>query len=68
VSEVKLARVERVPFPVDFSCKVFVSGRGFGVFEGTTTAAMSPNREGHEFIRAAESDLGFEALAAGVCR
>jgi hypothetical protein len=39
-SEVKLARVELVPFPVIFRAKFSFLGKGFGVFVRTTKAAF----------------------------
>jgi hypothetical protein len=81
--ELKLARVELVPFPKIFRASMFVLGknvrslrRNNGIecvaqngIEWSGAERNRPyrsNREGREFIRAAEGDFRFSALAAGV--
>jgi hypothetical protein len=67
VSELKLARVELVPFPVIFCASIFVLGKKRAeCWDAERTRMHRSRREGHEFIRAAEGKSRFQASAAGV--
>jgi hypothetical protein len=65
-SELKLARVELVPFPVVFRAGIFVLGKKRGQFWNAERARMHRSKwEGHEFIRANNGKSRVKASADG---